>query len=97
VTSVVWAVLAGALGLAIGSFLNVVIARVPTGESIVRPGSRCPACGHPIRARHNIPLVGWLALRGRCFDCRTPISVRYPLVELGTGVLFVLVALSVAR
>ena len=96
-TSVVWAVLAGALGLALGSFLNVVIARVPAGESIVRPGSRCSACGHPIRARHNIPVVGWLALRGRCFDCRTPISLRYPLVELGTGVLFVLVALLVAR
>jgi leader peptidase (prepilin peptidase)/N-methyltransferase len=76
------------LGLAVGSFLNVVIHRVPRGESVVSPASRCPRCGTPIRARHNIPVLGWLILRGRCADCGTPISVRYPLVELGTGLLF---------
>ena len=76
------------LGLAIGSFLNVVIHRVPAAASLVRPGSHCPACDHPIRARHNVPVLGWLVLRGRCADCRAPISVRYPLVELGTAVLF---------
>ena len=76
------------LGLAVGSFLNVVIHRVPRGESVVSPASRCPGCGTPIRARHNIPVLGWLVLRGQCADCGTPISARYPLVELGTGLLF---------
>jgi len=84
------------LGLAIGSFLNVVISRVPGGESLLRPPSHCPACGHRIRNRHNIPLLGWLILRGRCADCRVRISVRYPLVELLTAVLFVAVALRFA-
>ena len=84
----VWAVVAGLFGLAIGSFLNVVIYRVPVGESVVSPPSRCPSCGSPIRHRHNVPVVGWLLLRGRCFDCRAPISARYPLVEAATGVLF---------
>lgn len=83
-----WAVLAGVLGLAIGSFLNVVIYRVPAGESVVHPPSRCPSCGAAIRARHNIPVLGWLMLRGRCYDCRARISARYPLVELATGLLF---------
>ena len=81
------------LGLAIGSFLNVVIYRVPAGLSLVSPPSRCPSCEHPIRNRHNIPVLGWLVLRGRCADCRTPISPRYPLVELTTAVLFVAMAL----
>jgi len=80
------------LGLAVGSFLNVVIHRVPRDESLVRPGSHCPQCGAEIRNRHNVPVLGWLLLRGRCADCRTPISVRYPLVEAGTAVLFVAVA-----
>jgi leader peptidase (prepilin peptidase)/N-methyltransferase len=84
---------AGLLGLAVGSFLNVVVHRVPAGLSVVRPASRCPKCGAPIRARHNVPVLGWLLLRGRCADCGTPISPRYPLVEAGTAVLFVLVAL----
>ena len=84
------------LGLAIGSFLNVVIYRVPGGESLSRPPSHCPSCGHRIRNRHNIPLLGWLVLRGRCADCRARISVRYPLVELVTAVLFVAVALRIA-
>ena len=83
-----WAVIAGVLGLAVGSFLNVVIHRVPAGESVVSPPSRCPTCGRPIRVRHNVPVLGWLVLGGRCYDCRTPISARYPLVEAATGVLF---------
>ncbi len=85
------------LGLAIGSFLNVVISRVPAGESLWRPPSHCPACGHRIRNKHNIPLLGWLVLRGRCADCGAGISVRYPLVELLTAVLFVVVALRMAQ
>jgi leader peptidase (prepilin peptidase) / N-methyltransferase len=76
------------LGAAIGSFINVVIARLPAGESIVRPASRCPECKTPIKPHQNIPLVSWLILRGRCASCRTPISVRYPVVELLTAVLF---------
>ncbi|TCJ31212.1 prepilin peptidase [Nocardioides jejuensis] len=88
-----WAAFTGVLGLLIGSFLNVVAWRVPRGESIVSPPSACPACGHAIRARDNVPVLGWLLLRGRCRDCRAPISARYPLVELGTGILFAVVAL----
>ena len=80
------------LGLVIGSFLNVVVARVPAGESIVRPASRCPSCGHPIRGGDNVPVLSWLWLRGRCRDCRAPISPRYPLVEAGTGLAFGAVA-----
>ncbi|WP_343048105.1 prepilin peptidase [Cellulomonas humilata] len=76
------------LGLLVGSFLNVVIWRVPRGESIVSPPSACPKCGARIRARENIPVVSWLLLRGRCRSCRASISARYPLVELGTGLLF---------
>jgi leader peptidase (prepilin peptidase) / N-methyltransferase len=79
------------LGLVIGSFLNVVIHRVPLGLSVVSPPSRCPSCGSRIRARHNLPVLGWLLLRGRCAACGEPISARYPLVELLTGVAFVLV------
>ncbi|HET6529833.1 MAG TPA: prepilin peptidase [Actinoplanes sp.] len=79
------------LGLAVGSFLNVVIHRVPHDESVIRPGSRCPQCGAAIRNRHNVPVLGWLVLRGRCADCATPISVRYPLVEALTATLFVAV------
>jgi leader peptidase (prepilin peptidase) / N-methyltransferase len=82
----------GLLGLAVGSFLNVVIHRVPRDESLVRPGSHCPHCGAAVRRRHNVPVVGWLVLRGRCADCKTPISARYPLVEAATGALFVAVA-----
>ncbi|HEY3546528.1 MAG TPA: prepilin peptidase [Propionicimonas sp.] len=85
--------LAAILGLAIGSFLNVVIWRVPRRESIVSPPSACPSCGHAIRRRDNVPVLSWLLLRGRCRDCGAPISVRYPLVEAGTTLLFVGVAL----
>jgi leader peptidase (prepilin peptidase)/N-methyltransferase len=80
------------LGLLIGSFLNVVVWRVPRGESVVHPPSACPGCGRPIRPRDNVPVLSWLLLRGRCRDCRTPISVRYPAVEASTAVLFGLVA-----
>jgi leader peptidase (prepilin peptidase) / N-methyltransferase len=76
------------LGLLVGSFLNVVIARVPEGRSIVRPGSACPRCGHVLSWYENIPLLSWLFLRGRCRACRAAISIRYPLVELLTGLLF---------
>lgn len=80
------------MGVLIGSFLNVVIWRVPRGESIVHPPSACPRCGHGIRARDNIPVLSWLVLRGRCRDCGEPIVVRYLLVEAGTGALFGLTA-----
>jgi leader peptidase (prepilin peptidase) / N-methyltransferase len=82
-------VLIGLLGLAIGSFLNVVIWRVPRNESVVRPGSHCPTCDTPIGNRDNVPVVSWLLLRGRCRNCGGRISVRYPLVELATAGLFV--------
>ena len=72
-------IIVGVLGLAVGSFLNVVIHRVPRDESLVRPGSHCPRCGNPVRARHNVPVLGWLMLRGRCADCAVRISPRYPL------------------
>lgn len=82
------AVLAGVVGLAVGSFLNVVVWRVPRGESVVRPASACPGCSTPIAARDNVPLVSWLLLRGRCRTCACAISARYPLVEASTAVLF---------
>ena len=79
---IAWAV---GFGLIIGSFLNVVIHRLPQGESLVTPRSRCPACLTPIRPWDNIPVVSFLLLRGRCRDCGHPISWRYPLVEALTG------------
>ena len=85
-------VVVGIFGLLIGSFLNVVVWRVPRGESVAHPPSACPSCHHAIRARDNVPVVSWLLLRGRCRDCGAPIAVRYPLVEAGTGVLFALTA-----
>ncbi len=90
------AAIAGVFGLLIGSFLNVVIYRVPIGMSVVRPASACPNCGSGIHAYDNVPVVAWLALRGRCRSCSAPISARYPLVELGTGVFFFLVSLPIA-
>jgi leader peptidase (prepilin peptidase) / N-methyltransferase len=80
------------LGLIIGSFLNVVIARLPDGRSIVRPPSACPACGGLIRWYDNVPLLSWLWLRARCRNCQASISWRYPAVELLTAVLFMLAA-----
>ena len=81
-------VFAGILGALIGSFLNVVIWRIPRRESIVSPASHCPRCDTQIRRRDNIPVLSWLILRGKCRDCGAPISARYPAVELGTGVFF---------
>jgi leader peptidase (prepilin peptidase) / N-methyltransferase len=82
----------GVFGLLIGSFLNVVIYRVPNGMSIVTPPSTCPGCGSAIRPVDNVPVLSWLALHGRCRICKSAISKRYPLVELGTGVAFAGVA-----
>ena len=79
------------LGAAIGSFLNVVVYRVPAGLSILWPPSRCPKCFHQLGMGENIPILGWLLLRGKCRHCRTPISPRYPLIEAITAVIFVLV------
>lgn len=88
-----WAIaaLVGVFGLVIGSFLNVVAWRVPNGQSVVRPPSACPNCGHEIRTRDNIPVLSWLLLRGKCRDCAEPISATYPITEAITGLLFVLV------
>ncbi len=85
-------VVVGVLGLVVGSFLNVVIYRVPRDESLLRPGSHCPHCQAAIRPRHNVPVLSWLVLRGRCAQCRQRISARYPLVEAGTSLLFVAVS-----
>ena len=79
------------IGLCIGSFLNVVIYRLPLGQSLVSPGSRCPKCGYELRWYDNIPVLSWASLGGRCRRCRAPISMQYPIVELVTGLLFVLV------
>ncbi|MGB9376360.1 MAG: prepilin peptidase [Mycobacteriales bacterium] len=89
-----YAVLAGAMGLVIGSFLNVVIARLPERQSLAKPASRCPHCETPIKPYDNIPVLSWLLLRGRCRACGEPISVRYPLVEAGTSALYVAVVLA---
>jgi len=82
-----------AMGGAIGSFLNVVVYRLPAGMSLLRPGSHCPACKHPIRWFDNVPIFGWLLLRGRCRDCGGAISVRYPVVEALTALLFLTLSL----
>jgi leader peptidase (prepilin peptidase)/N-methyltransferase len=87
-------VVIGFLGAAVGSFLNVVIHRLPRGESLVKPRSRCPGCETTLRAVDNVPLVSWLALRGRCRKCGTAISPRYPIVEGVTAAAFVAVALA---
>ncbi|MCE2881331.1 MAG: prepilin peptidase [Planctomycetaceae bacterium] len=84
----VWApVLMGTLfvflfGACVGSFLNVLAWRLPTGQSVVTPPSRCPLCGHRLSWRENLPILGWLILRGRCKGCRAKISIQYPLIEL---------------
>ena len=79
---------AALLGALIGSFLNVVIHRLPLGESLVSPGSHCPSCGAPVRTRDNVPILSWLLLQGRCRDCGAPISPRYPIVEAITAAAF---------
>lgn len=81
--------LVGALGASLGSFVNVVAWRLPLGRSLTRPASSCPACGHPVRWRDNVPVLGWFMLGGRCRDCRVAISLRYPLVELAGALLAV--------
>ncbi|MFQ5669643.1 MAG: prepilin peptidase [Acidobacteriota bacterium] len=86
-----WATL---LGLVLGSFANVCIHRLPRHQSVIRPRSSCPGCGHVVRAYDNIPLVSWIILGGRCRDCGTGISWRYPLVELLAGSLFLALARS---
>jgi leader peptidase (prepilin peptidase)/N-methyltransferase len=89
------ALLATILGAIFGSFFNVVAHRLPRGESLSKPRSRCPSCGTQIRALDNVPVLSWLALRGRCRGCAAPISPRYPLVEAGTAALCALVVLVV--
>jgi leader peptidase (prepilin peptidase)/N-methyltransferase len=91
---VVAVVAAAVAGLLIGSFLNVVAYRLPRGEALSHPGSRCPGCGAPIAPYDNIPVVSWLLLRGRCRRCGEPISIRYPLVEATTAVLYALVVIA---
>lgn len=81
-------VVAFAFGTIIGSFLNVVVWRVPRGESVVSPPSACPHCGQRIKPWDNIPVLSWLLLRAKCRSCKAPISPRYPLVEFGTGLVF---------
>ena len=80
--------IAGVLGLALGSFLNVCSLRWPVDESVVRPRSRCPGCGTPVRWQDNVPVLSWLLLRGRCRSCGMPISVQYPLVEIASGLVW---------
>jgi leader peptidase (prepilin peptidase)/N-methyltransferase len=84
-------VLATVIGLAIGSFLNVVIYRLPLGQSLLTPPSTCPSCRTRLRAVDNVPVLSWLALGGKCHHCKAPISPQYPLVEFVTGVLFLLI------
>jgi len=92
-TTTVGAVLAGIGGLLVGSFLNVVAYRLPRGESVISPGSRCPSCGKPVKPYDNIPVLSWLLLRGRCRHCGEPISARYPLVEAATAALWAAVVI----
>jgi leader peptidase (prepilin peptidase)/N-methyltransferase len=86
---IVFLVYAGVLGASVGSFMNVCVSRLPRGESLVRPRSKCPGCGGPIAWYDNIPLLSWILLRGRCRQCRQPISIQYPAVELVTAAMWV--------
>jgi leader peptidase (prepilin peptidase)/N-methyltransferase len=92
VLDLVTALWLGFIGACIGSFLNVVAYRMPRGMSVVWKPSHCPACGHNIRGRDNVPVLGWLLLRGRCRDCKAPISPRYAIVEAVMGATFILLA-----
>jgi leader peptidase (prepilin peptidase)/N-methyltransferase len=83
-------------GLVVGSFMTVAVYRIPRGESVVRPRSRCPNCGSEIGARDNVPVLSWLLLRGRCRECGEPISAEYPLIELATAGVVVLAAIRYA-
>lgn len=82
--------LLGLFGMGVGSFLNVVIVRVPAGESILRPPSRCPRCERPLLRRDDVPVLSWILLRGRCRSCAEPIPLGYPLVEVGNALLWIL-------
>src|SRR5690625_3494394 len=82
-----WLIFVFVIGACVGSFLNVVIYRLPAGESLITPGSRCPQCGHDLAWFENIPILGWIALRGRCRHCKAPISVQYPLIEAACAIL----------
>jgi leader peptidase (prepilin peptidase)/N-methyltransferase len=84
----------GCLGGCVASFLTVVWDRLGTGEGFVFPSSRCPECDHEIRWYHNLPIVGWLLLRGRCYDCGARISVKHPLVEAVFALAFILIGLA---
>src|SRR5215218_2596848 len=95
VTTGAGAALAGAFGLLLGSFLNVVAYRLPRGESLATPASRCPGCDTPIKPYDNVPVISWLLLRGRCRSCKTSIAWRYPLVELVTALLMALAVVVV--
>jgi leader peptidase (prepilin peptidase) / N-methyltransferase len=88
-----WSFLGVPVGLAVGSFMTVAVYRMPRGESVVRPRSRCPSCGAEIGARDNVPVLSWLLLRGRCRRCGEPISAEYPLIELATAGVVVLAAI----
>ncbi len=92
---VLFTVFAFALGCCIGSFMNVVVWRLPRGENLSWPPSRCPKCGHQIRPWENIPIISWLCLRARCSSCHLPISVKYPLGEAATGLLFTAVWIAI--
>src|SRR5258708_7017656 len=85
-------VFGGVFGMMIGSFFNVVIYRMPRGESVVWPPSRCINCGYRIKFYENVPVVSWLLLRGKCKSCKTPLSAQYPLIEAFTGLVAALVA-----
>lgn len=85
------------IGATVGSFLNVLTYRLPRGMNIAFPASHCPNCQSPIRPWHNIPVFGWLILRGRCYDCHEPISIRYPIVEAITGGIWLILSLAVFR
>ena len=115
-TPTLWYITVAIVGACIGSFINVVVARLPimlndewnlaaaeqlgvkgpaaSGITLSKPASTCPKCKHAIRARHNVPVLGWLSLRGRCADCQNPIAIRYPLVELLAGILAALAAIQ---
>src|SRR4029079_17908057 len=81
------------VGACVGSFLNVVVYRLPRGKNLAHPGSLCPRCGHSIRLHDNIPILSWLLLRARCRDCQAPIPIHYWLVELTVATIFLAVAL----
>lgn len=84
----------GCLGGCVGSFLTVVWDRLGTGEGFIFPRSRCPECDHEIRWYHNIPILGWISLHGRCRDCGSPIPIKHPLIEAAFAALFILAGLA---